>query len=408
MPRVPSALHALELRLVAHLRELATSTALVLLLALGAAGVAAGPPAPAGPVQATSEQLAVVELEPTPPVPAVAVSPSPRPAPVTPSPSARPAPARAPAPVKRWLPSGTGMWVHEWSRTEQGHADQVVDAALDAGLTHLYVQTGSSRKGWIGTPVLSQLLPATAGTDLKVIAWDFPKLVHPAADARRLARAAAFTRPGAPRVAAVAPDVETGSEGTHLSAAALDTYYRTLRAALPKGVAIIATVPWPSEHRVNRYPYDRTMRYADAVSPMAYWYNRPAGAVTATSMRWLKKFGKPVIPVGQGYDGRLDAPYLKADPAPDRSVQAFVDAARAGGAPAVSLWSWQTTGTLQWTVLAAAKGFPSLPGKAPATLPPLVAPSPSPVVVVSPLPTPAPVVAPEPSPSAMPEVSPNA
>ena len=84
---------------------------------------------------------------------------------------------------------------------------------------------------------------------------------------------------------------------------------------------------------------------------MAYWYNRRPWVVTTTSMDWLKRFGKPVMPVGQGYDGRLDAPYLAADPAPDRSVQAFVNAARESGAQSISLWSWQTTGQLQWDVL---------------------------------------------------------
>ncbi len=284
-------------------------------------------------------------------------------------------PLRRPAAkqVDRWLPTGTGMWLHEWQRTESGHAPVVVRRAQAAGLTHLYVQTGSSRKGWIGDEVLGQLLPATAGTGLKVIAWDFPKLIDPVADARRMARAAHFRRPGAPRVAAVAPDVETGSEGTHLSARGIDVYYSTLRRLLPPGVAILPTVPWPSEMRINTYPYDRTAKYADAIIPMAYWYNRSPSRVTATSMKVLKRFGKPVMPVGQGYDGRLDAPYLAADPAPDKSVQAFLTVAKFHGARSVSLWSWQTTGAKQWQVLSKA-------GRAKVFLPGGVAPSPAPTV----------------------------
>src|SRR5438270_1249855 len=71
-------------------------------------------------------------------------------------------------------------------------------------------------------------------------------------------------------------------------------------------------------------------------------------------MRVLKRYGKPVIPVGQGYDGRLDAPYLAADPHPGKSVAAFVTAARMSGARSISLWSWQTTGAQQWSALKAA------------------------------------------------------
>jgi hypothetical protein len=87
---------------------------------------------------------------------------------------------------------------------------------------------------------------------------------------------------------------------------------------------------------------------------MAYWYNRSPSRVTRTSMRILKEYGKPVIPVGQGYDGRLDAPYLAPDPHPGKSVLAFVTAARMSGAQSISLWSWQTTGAQQWSALKAA------------------------------------------------------
>jgi hypothetical protein len=259
--------------------------------------------------------------------------------------------AAAVTPVQRWLPTGTGMWVHEWAKTEHGNGRLVVRRAKLAGLSHLFVQTGSSKKGWIGTPVLRQLMPATKNTNIKVVAWDFPKLDHPEADARRLARAAWWHEPGVPMVAAVAPDIETASEGTHANRQSIERYYRTLRASLPARVAILATVPWPSENRVNRYPYVRTARHADAILPMDYWYNRSPSRVTRTSMRILQQYGKPVIPVGQGYDGRLDAPYLQPDVHPGKSVDAFVTAARMSGAQSVSLWSWQTTGPQQWSAL---------------------------------------------------------
>ncbi|MGB8649175.1 MAG: hypothetical protein WCD35_00800 [Mycobacteriales bacterium] len=243
------------------------------------------------------------------------------------------------------------MWLHQFGRSEGGNARAVVARARQVGLSTLYVQTGSSKNGWIGTPTLHALLPATRGTGIRVVAWDFPVLSNPVGDARRLAAAARFRCRGCPRVAAVAPDVETGSEGTRLSGRALEAYYRTLRSLLPRDVAILATVPWPSELRVGRYPYAQTARHADALIPMAYWYNRSPAGVTTTSMRYLRRFHRPVMPVGQGYDGRLDAPYLRPDPAPGRSVQMFLLAARHNGARAVSLWSWQTTGGQQWRAL---------------------------------------------------------
>jgi hypothetical protein len=347
---LPDALNALDRRSSAgrFARELSLVVAAVLLLGLGVAAQ----PAPEKPVAAT---LAAQD-QTTPTEPPAAVSkpspvPAPKPAKRATAKKHKPVRNAAAKPVERWLPTGTGMWIHDWGKTEGGHAPQVVQRAKAAGLTHLFVQTGSSKKGWIGQPVLGQLLPATKDTDIKVVAWDFPKLVNPEDDARRLAKAAWWRRPGVPMVAAVAPDIETLSEGTHATPSSINRYYRTLRKALPRHVAILATVPWPSEKRITRYPYVRTALYADAFIPMAYWYNRSPSQVTATSMAVLKRYGKPVFPVGQGYDGRLDAPYLAPDKNPGKSVDAFVQAARASGATSLSLWSWQTAGMQQWMAL---------------------------------------------------------
>jgi hypothetical protein len=370
-------------RLTAPVRGVALCAGLVLLAGVAALGVTAPGPAPApqlaaraalqGPGPSTpatpdavTPGAAPAEARPAPDL----TKPSSPPAPSAAVPEAVPAPAAPPAPAtpvpaQRWLPTGTGMWLHDWSRSEGGDAAAVVARAQASGFSHLYVQTGSSRKGWIGEEVLGELLPATAGTGLDVIAWDFPKLLDPEGDARRMAYAAwwGWQQPGMPRVAAVAPDVETAAEGTRLSAEAVSRYYTTLRAELPAHVAILATVPWPSEKRTSSYPYAETAPHSDAFVPMAYWYNRAPAVVTQTSMEWLARFGLPVMPVGQGYDGRIDAPYLPEDPDPAASVQAFVDAARAGGARSISLWSWQTTGLAQWAAItgASSAAWPALP-----------------------------------------------
>ncbi|MCU1623981.1 MAG: hypothetical protein JWL79_2826 [Frankiales bacterium] len=264
---------------------------------------------------------------------------------------------RPAAPVVRWLPSGTGMWLHEFDRTQGGNGRAIVQRARAAGLTHLFVQTGSSRMGPIGSPALRQILPATRGTGIRVIAWDFANLHNPEADARRLAMAARFRCGGCPRIAAVAPDIETAAEGTRINGSNVIRYYNELRHWLPRDVSVLATVPWPSEVRRGHYPYASTARRADAILPMAYWYNRSPAAVTAQSMAYFRKFHKPVMPVGQGYDGRLDAPYLAPDPHPYLSVRSFLLTAKQWGARSVSLWSWQTTGNPQWRALIKARSL---------------------------------------------------
>lgn len=357
MPRVSraaSSLHRLDRRLGYRATRVIATALGGLVLSAGASLAAPAHQMP--PIVAERIGTGVIAV-PSPIAVPVPVPVKPRP---TRSPEKRPATkAIRKRPVVRWLPSGTGMWLHEYAQTEGGNARAIVARAQHIGLSALYVQTGSSKKGWIGTPALRGLLAATQRTNISIIAWDFPTLDDPVGDAHRLARAASFHCGGCARVAAVAPDVETAAEGTRIGDQAVARYYAALRAALPANIAILATVPWPSEKRVGRYPYARTAVLADALMPMAYWYNRDPAHVTATSMGFLSHFHKPIMPVGQGYDSRLDAPYLPPDLDPFGSVAAFLRTARDRGAQHVSLWSWQTTGGHQWSALAKArKAFP--------------------------------------------------
>ncbi|HVF03465.1 MAG TPA: hypothetical protein VNA20_01375 [Frankiaceae bacterium] len=262
----------------------------------------------------------------------------------------------------RYIPHGTGMWTYMWKETEGGSARRIVARAQETGLTHLYVRTGTRKGGFDGGPMLRELLPATKGTDIKVIAWDFPQLKNPVADAHRLAAAAKFRVAGAPRVAAVAPDIETSSEGTILTNQRVDTYMKTLRKLLPDDIAIIGVTPWPSEKRLGRYPFGGVAKYSDALAPMAYWVNRDPATVARQTMQRLKKYGKPVMPIGQAYDPRIDVPGLKWGPPSKAQVDAFLKTSRSMGAPAASLWVWQFASKGQWQALdQAERMYPKAP-----------------------------------------------
>jgi len=252
-------------------------------------------------------------------------------------------------PVQRWIPSGTGMWIYEWSKSNHGNAGSVVARARSAGLTHLFVRTGSTHDHYTGGPLLKKLLPVTAHTGIKVVAWDFPELKNPKKDAWRLAYAAYadIKNPNVPHVAAVAPDIETTAEGTHTSAKRVSIYLSTLRRLLPRNVAILTTVPWPSSSRVGRYPYKAVAARSDALLPMAYWYDNSPTEVTATSISFLRRYKRPVQPVGQGYDGKLDVPSIPHNNLRKQMPKFFVTA-RKLGASAVSIWSWQAAPPIAW------------------------------------------------------------
>jgi hypothetical protein len=258
------------------------------------------------------------------------------------------------------------MWIHEWPKTMRGNAWLVARQARAYGVTTIYLRTGTQKGGFDGSPQLRALLKATHGTGIQVVPWDFPTMENPQADARRLALAASYRRgrSGTPLVRAVAPDIETGSEGTRLTTPRVRIYLRTLRTLLPKGTSILATVPWPSEQRRGRFPYGTIAAHSTALMPMTYWYNRSPGAVTTYSIRWLGQFHRPILPVGQGYDSTIDAPYLPHSNQAYEIVQ-FLRAARLAGVRAVSLWSWQTAGRVQWRALAAYRGAFHAPDERP-------------------------------------------
>jgi hypothetical protein len=251
----------------------------------------------------------------------------------------------------RYIPSGTGMWIYEWRRTNHGDAPSIVHRARKTGLSTLYLRTGSSWDGLVGAAHLRRLLAATRGTDVRVVAWDFPRLRRPHRDAHRLAHAARVRIASGRHVAAVAPDIETPSEGTFNASWRVRAYLRALRHYLPADVSILTAVPWPSRYRIGDYPYRAVAGRSDVLVPMAYWYNNRPADVTARSIGYLRRFHRPVQPVGQGYDGRLDVPGLRHNNL-RRQVPMFFRTAHRHGARAVSLWSWQAASPAAWRALA--------------------------------------------------------
>src|SRR5690606_32652906 len=131
-------------------------------------------------------------------------------------PAAVPPPAVAPR--RGGIPHGTGMWIWLPERVEGGDARAVVDRAVAAGLTHVYVRTGSSRSGLHDTAFLDALLPLAHAAGLRVYGWDFPYLEDIEADVARAMAAIRHRTPSGHRLDGFVPDIETRAEGTNLSA----------------------------------------------------------------------------------------------------------------------------------------------------------------------------------------------
>jgi hypothetical protein len=184
-------------------------------------------------------------------------------------------------------------------------------------------------------------VPAAHAAGLAVVAWDFPYLSDPVADAERARRAFADG------IDAFAPDVETEFEGTYATAARVELYLSLVRRyAGSKPVA--ATVPRPTPMRRKGFPYAAFVPYADVFVPMVYWSCNEPGELVQQSLTELGAL-LPVAPAGQGYD-MGDEGGRRGVPTRDETWR-FLDVAHRGGAIGASIWTVERMGAGQLEAL---------------------------------------------------------
>jgi hypothetical protein len=306
-----------------------------------------GPPAPK-PAPTKTQPVA---QRPVPPAVPQAGCPVPKRSgrPYTPKPLKPPAVADAALPVA--LPpttkaasiaavSGKGIWVTNW-KNDRVDVPGIVARAKSAGLHNIWVRTGGSKQGYYGDQVLPRLVPAAHKAGLNVVAWDFPFLSDPMADAVRAKKALATG------IDAFAPDIETTAEGTHATSKRVTLYLSMVRRYAGDR-PIAATVPRPTPKRRASFPYAAFKPYADVFAPMVYWSCNEPGKLVRQSLselgRWL-----PVAPVGQAYDMAEDGG--RAGKPTYQETLRFLDYARRGGAVGASLWTIEEIGGGQWKAL---------------------------------------------------------
>ena len=263
--------------------------------------------------------------------------------------SAAPVATGALASVKA-MPTGKGMWIYEFPRTEGGNVDAMVAKAKATGITHVYPRMGSHWDGFNVRKHMDAFLPAAHAAGLLVFGWDFPRLGDSLpTDIERARTMINYTSPSGDRLDGFSADIETINEGSHVSPQVALDYGRALREIAGPNFTLIATVPRPSPRNRPTYPYAEIVESFDAIAPMIYWLNRQPDTDVIGAMDELAKFGKPVFPVGQAYDGKPEGG--RAGVPPPEELQLFMRTALEKGAPGVSFWSWQAANGAAWSAI---------------------------------------------------------
>jgi hypothetical protein len=250
--------------------------------------------------------------------------------------------------------SGKGIWLTVWPGQGLDVASVVALARRDH-LHQLWLRTGSSQSGFYGGPTLSELSSRAHAAGIDVIAWDFPTLSNPAADARRAEEDFADGADG------FAADIESAAEGTYLSARRV-AYYLSLVRREAGDRPVVAVVPRPLRYWLANYPYAAEAPYVDAFAPMVYWSCTEPGRATLEAIRNLDAL-RPVVPIGQDYDmasegGRHGLPS-------GAEIWRFLDVARRGGALGASLYDLESGGRADLAALAAYPWPPRAAGAGP-------------------------------------------
>ena len=301
---------------------------------------------------------------------AAAPVPAPEPAAAAPAPAAAapaaPAPPPPPAiPAQRGpVPVGKGMWIYVAEQAEGGNADAIVARAQATGLTHLYVRTGTLKGGFMAADFLNRLLPKAHAAGLRVYAWDFPYLNDVAGDVNRALAAIRHLTPDGHRVDGYTADIELRSMGVNVTPETATAFGTTLRRIVGPNYPLIATVPRPSPALVT-YPFAEVVASFDAIAPMVYWLGRDPATDVIDTIKALAPLGKPIIPVGQAYDGSREGGPPGVPPR-DQLLR-FMQAAEENGAVAVSWWSWQHADQQAWDAVREAPSFtlPASPALSP-------------------------------------------
>ncbi len=200
---------------------------------------------------------------------------------------------------------GKGSWLlifdGDWSDPDADRAAAIVEAAVRADLSHLYIRVADSKHNFYGATALQDLLPIAHAHGLSIIGWIEPMLDDPTSDAADALAAAQFEEQSQ-RLDGLALTIE----GHRTSDPNVSQYLSGIRGGITgmnglgdRYLLVASTLPIPYNH--PGYAYATLSRYCQVFAPMVYWratglpQYRGAGGVRAYVDQVFQQFRDPGV-----------------------------------------------------------------------------------------------------------------
>jgi len=242
---------------------------------------------------------------------------------------------------------GKGAWLMifdgDWNDPDADRAAAIVDAAVRADLSHLYIRIADSRRHFYGASALQDLLPIAHAHGLSIIGWIEPMLDDPTSDTADALAAAQFEEQGQ-RLDGLALTIE----GDSTSDPNVGQYLLGIRGGIQgmNGVGeryllVASTLPMPYDH--PGYAYATLSRYCQVFAPMVYWratglpqYSGTDGTRAYVDQVFqqfrdpgVNPFNRPLTITAQAYDAALE--YGTPGAPPGAEIVTSMDETRAQG-----------------------------------------------------------------------------
>jgi hypothetical protein len=215
---------------------------------------------------------------------------------------------------------GKGAWLMifdgDWNDPDADRAAAIVDSAVRADLSHLYIRIADSRRHFYGASALQDLLPIAHAHGLSILGWIEPMLNDPTSDTADALAAAQFEEQGQ-RLDGLALTIE----GDSTSDPNVGQYLSGIRGGIQgmnglgeRYLLIASTLPMPYDH--PGYAYATMSRFCQVFAPMVYWratglprYSGPDGTRAYVDQVFqqfrdpgVNPFNRPLTITAQAYD----------------------------------------------------------------------------------------------------------